>query len=123
MASSDRDPFGFSQWLNSTLDDLSKISLKKPTGTLDQMSFEAAFGVTLDKSANGTLQLAFVTGDLKLAESRNDLQRLKVVISPAPIQAGGKSSGSGGGNTSAPPSLGPAMPRFPNFSSSASTDD
>lgn len=94
------DPLGFSKWLGLTLDDLGHVSLEKPSGVLNSVTYEAAFGVADQVGADLKLQLAFLTADVSAANSRNDLQRLKIVISGAtvPPKAASAGPGSGGGN-------------------------
>lgn len=85
MSAPESDPLGFSRWLGLTLDDLGKVSLEKPSGVLNSLTYEAAFGVTNQAGGGVTLQLAFLTANVNAASSRGDLQRLKVVISGAPV--------------------------------------
>lgn len=89
LSDPDADPLGFSAWLGTILEDLSRVSLEKPTGTLNSLVYEAAFGVTEQSNASLGLQapinLAFFTANVSAASTRNDLQRLKIVISGAPV--------------------------------------
>lgn len=110
------DPFGFTRWLRDTIVDLSRVSLEKPTGQLDKLTYEALFGVTQAGGVEGSIKLAFLSGNLSANMSRDDLQRIKIVISGAPgvakepAKPGSPPTGGGLGPMFVPPSLSSAVP-------------
>lgn len=114
------DPLGFSRWLSDTLGTLANVSLEKPSGQLDKLTYDATFGVTKDFGANAGLQIAFLDANVSGKINRIDTQHLTIVISGAPAAPAKpakpqKPDGSGG---TSPPAggMGPLGGQLRNFS-------
>lgn len=76
-----KDQFGFARWLADVISGLSRVSLQGPRGSLDRLTYDAAFAVTREGSAGGSVKVVFLDAGLNATRSRADTQRLRIVIS------------------------------------------